>query len=132
MVFISITVHADGFIGSVGCNYSKSDYGSSESTDVFYMPFTSSYETGAFTYGLTVPWIRDSGLGNIVPSGFGISGSGETDYAVQANVDKYFGAPYVSVGLGYKWLGEPNGVSYDNVVYSSLGGGYKFSKDTSR
>ena len=25
-------------------------------------------------------------------------GYGKTDYAVQANVDKYFGAPYVSVG----------------------------------
>ena len=162
MVFISITVLADGFIASVGGDYSKSDYGSSESTNVFYMTFTASYETGAFTYGLTAPWIRVSGLGNIVPSGFGISGSGagggdgsigafgcasdsrkgaskpadsgscagvtnsasasyglgsgKTDYSVQANVDKYFGAPYVSVGLGYKWLGEPSGVSYDNVV----------------
>ena len=44
-------------------------------------------------------------------------GSGKTDYAVQANV--------------YKWLGEPTRVSYDNVVCGSLGGGYKFSKDTS-
>ena len=35
------------------------------------------------------------------------------------------------VSLGYKWLGEPSGVSYDNVVYGSLGGGYQFSKDTS-
>ncbi len=190
------------------------------------MPFTASYETGAFTYGVTVPWIRVSGPGNIVPGGFGGSGtegagggdggigafgcagdsrkgaskpadsgpcagvtnsgsgsgtsstrttesglgdivagvtynlidqedtsgwivdlnggvkfgtasasrglgSGKTDYAVQANADKYFGAPYVSVGLGYKWLGEPTVVSYDNVVYGSLGGGYKFSKDTS-
>ena len=50
---------------------------------------------------------------------------------MQANVDKYFGAPYVSVDLGYKWLGEPSGVSDDNVVYGSLGGGYKFSRDTS-
>ena len=224
MVFISTNALADGFIASVGGDYSKGDYGSSESTNVFYMPFTASYETGAFTYGLTVPWIRVSGPGNIVPGGFGGAGagggdggigafgcagdsrkgaskaadsgpcagvtnsgsggtgtsatritesglgaivagatynvidqedtsgwivdlngrvkfgtasasrglgSGKTDYAVQANVDKYFGAPCVSVGLGYKWLGEPTGVSYDNVVYGSLGGGYKFSKDTS-
>ena len=58
-------------------------------------------------------------------------GSGEADYAIQANVDKYFGAPYVSAGLGYRWLGEPNGVSLDNVVYGSIGGGYKFSEKTS-
>ena len=57
--------------------------------------------------------------------------SGKADYAVQANVDKYFGTPHVSVDLGYKWLGEPSGVSDDNVVYGSLGGGYKFSRDTS-
>ena len=44
-------------------------------------------------------------------------GSGKTVYAVQANV--------------YKWLGEPTRVSYDNVVCGSLGGGCKFSKDTS-
>ena len=191
---------------------------------MFCIPFTASYETGALTYGLTLPWIRVPGPGNIVSGGFGGSGaeggdggigafgcagdsrkgaskpadsgscagvtnsssggagttatkttesglgdivasatyyvidqedtsgwivdlngrvkfgtasasrglgSGKTDYAVQANVDKYFGAPCVSVGLGYKWLGEPTGVSYDNVVYGYLGGGYKFSRDTS-
>ena len=60
-----------------------------------------------------------------------ILGSEKTDYAVQGNVDKYFGVPGISVDLCYKCLGEPTGVSYDNVVYGSLGGGYKFSKDTS-
>ncbi|MEQ1584129.1 MAG: hypothetical protein ABL875_08705 [Candidatus Nitrotoga sp.] len=58
-------------------------------------------------------------------------GSGKTDYAVGVNVDKYFGAPYVSAGLGYKILGEPSGVKYDNVTFGSLGGGYTFSKNTS-
>ena len=44
--------------------------------NVCYMPFTSNYETGAFTYGVTVPWIRVSDSGNIVPGGFGGSGTG--------------------------------------------------------
>lgn len=57
-------------------------------------------------------------------------GSGKADYALQTNIDKYFGAAYASFGLGYKWLGEPSGVDYDNVVYGSLGGGYKFSQAT--
>jgi hypothetical protein len=54
--------------------------------------------------------------------------TGKTDYAVQANLDRYFGAPYVSVGLGYRWLGEPRGVNYNNVSYGSVGGGYKLSQ----
>lgn len=58
-------------------------------------------------------------------------GSGKADYALQANVDKYFGAPYVSMGLGYRWLGEPTGVNLDNVVYGSIGGGYKLSDQVS-
>lgn len=58
-------------------------------------------------------------------------GTGKTDYALQANLDKYFGAPYVSAGLGYRWLGEPAGVTLKNVVYGSVGGGYKFSNAAS-
>ncbi len=55
MVFISTNVLADDYIASVGGNYSKGDYGSSEPTNVFYMPFTASYETGDITYGCIVP-----------------------------------------------------------------------------
>lgn len=220
VAFISTNALADGFSASVGGDYSRGDYGSSESTNVFYVPFTANYETGAFTYSLTVPWIRVNGNGDVVPGAFGGAGgggsgggagafgcagdnrkgaskpedsgpcagtgitttttttktrstesglgdiiagltytafdggdagfvvdlsgrikiataseskglgSGKNDYAVQVNVDKNFNGPYVSVGLGYKWVGEPSGVNYDNVVFGSLGGGYKFSKDT--
>ena len=51
---------------------------------MFCIPFTASYETGAFTYGLTVPWIRVSGPGNIVPGGFGGSGAGGGDGGIGA------------------------------------------------
>jgi hypothetical protein len=46
------------------------------------------------------------------------------------NIDKQFGAAYANFGLGYKWLGEPSGVNYDNVVYGALGAGYNFSQMT--
>lgn len=217
----SSTAFADGFSASVGGDYSTGKYGSRESTDVFYMPLSATYDTGAFTYKLTVPWIRVTGTGDITPGGFGGSssgssgsvgafgcagdsrngaskpeddgpcagtttststttirrrttesglgdivasagynlinseatgfivdltgrikfataseskglGSGKADFAVQANVDKNFdGGASISAGLGYKWLGEPRGVSYDNVIFGSLGGGYKFTKMTS-
>lgn len=215
----SANAFADGFSASVGGDYSTGKYGSGQSTNVFYMPLSATYETGTLTYRVIVPWIRVTGSGDIVPGGFGGSGagssggvgtfgcagdnrkgaskpedngpcagtttsttstnrsrstesglgdivaaatynaidggdtgfvvdftgrikfatasesrglgSGKTDYALQMNVDKNFDGPYVSFGLGYKWLGEPRGVSYDNVTYGSLGGGYKFSKLTS-
>ena len=49
MIFISTNALTDGFIASVGADCSKGDYGSSDSTNMFYMPLTASYETGAFT-----------------------------------------------------------------------------------
>ena len=225
MVFWSTSALADGFTASVGGDYSTGKYGSRESTDVYYMPLALAFDSGALTYKLSIPYIRVTGPGDIVPGGFGGSsassgggsgvgafgcaedsrngaskpeddgpcagvtttttttttgkrkrttesglgdivasvnynvldqldtsgwivdlngrikfgtasdskglGSGKTDYAVGVNVDKYFGAPYISVGLGYKWLGEPRGVNYDSVVYGAVGGGYKFSNDTS-
>lgn len=203
---ISANAYADGFAASVGADYSTGKYGTNSSTDVWYVPVAASYQTGAFTYRVTVPWIRVTGDGNVVPSGFSGSsststistgadcrkrgtgactntttttttaatrttesglgdivaaatynaynggdqgfvvdftgrikfgtasesrglGSGETDYAIQTNIDKNFGPMYASLGLGYKILGEPSGVNYKNVVYGSLGGGYKFTKD---
>jgi hypothetical protein len=222
-MLLSPSAFADGFSASVGGDYSTGEYGTNSSTNVFYMPFQANYETGAFTFGLTVPWIRVTGDGSIVPGGLGSSGggssgtagtfgcladnrkgaskpenngpcagvtnttttttsttssrttesglgdivaaitynllnggdagfvidltgrikfptaneskglgSGKTDYAAQINVDKNFtGGVYLSAGLGYRVLGEPSGITYDNVTYGSLGGGYNFTKDTS-
>ena len=222
----SSNVYADGFSASVGGDYSTGKYGSSESTDVFYMPFQLSYDKGPMTFRVNVPFIRVTGPGDFVPGGLGGSGggstvvtttnncrsinsgsgnsggsgngqkicdvvttvvpgpttptsgsrkrvtesglgdisamaifnvldnadwvvdltgkvklptgseskglsNGETDYALQANVDKYFGAFNLSAGLGYRWLGEPSGINYDNVTYGSIGGGYKFTQATS-
>lgn len=216
----SANAFADGFSASVGADYNTGKYGTRDSTDVYYMPFQLSYDAGPMSYKLTVPYIRVTGPGDVVPAGLGGSGggstaasssvncsnnsgkgnvssrpecngvvantttatstkrkratesglgdivaaatynvvdnpdtgwiidltgkvkfptasdsrglgTGETDYAVQANVDKYFGAPYVSAGLGYRWLGEPRGADFRNVTYGSLGGGYKFSQAAS-
>ena len=212
----TMNAYADGFTASAGADYSTGKYGGSESTDVWYVPFVASYQAGAFTYKLTVPWIRVTGPGDVVPGGFGGSGagsgatstttcvkpasggsgsgkrvctttagspppgtvatrstasglgdiiaaatynaydggdqgfvvdftgrvkfgtassskalgSGENDYAIQTNIDKNFGPAYASFGLGYKFLGEPSGVNLKNIVFGSLGGGYKLSKDT--
>ena len=78
----------------------------------------------------TEDWVFDVTGKVKLPTGNESKGlsNGKADYAVQFTVDKYFGAPYVSVGLGYRWLGEPRGVDFDNVTYGSVGGGYKISQ----
>ena len=71
VTLVATNAYADGFIASVGTDYSTGKYGSSSSTDVWYVPFAASYGTGAFTYKLVVPWIRVTGDGSVVPSGSG-------------------------------------------------------------
>ena len=51
---------------------------------MFCIPFTASYETGALTYGLTLPWTRVPGSGNIVSGGFGGSGAEGGDGGIGA------------------------------------------------
>lgn len=67
--------YADGFSASVGADYSTGKYGTRDSTDVFYMPLSGTYDTGAFSFKVIVPYVRVTGPGDIVPGGFGFSGS---------------------------------------------------------
>ena len=57
-------------------------------------------------------------------------GSGKTDYALQFEAEKSIDKGYINGGLGYKWLGDPTGVSLSNVWYAGIGGGIKFTPDT--
>ena len=51
---------------SIGADYTTGKYGASDSTDIFYIPFTGKYETGPWTTKLVVPWIHITGPGNVV------------------------------------------------------------------
>ena len=73
VTLVATNAYADGFTASVGTDYSTGKYGSSSSTDVWYVPFAASYGTGAFTYKLVVPWIQVTGDGSVVPGGDGSS-----------------------------------------------------------
>lgn len=214
----SMAVSAEGLTLNAGMDYSSGRYGSTTSTDILYMPFSASYESGRLSYKLTVPFIRVTGNGSVIPSGLGNVGeggagsvgafgcaadnrkgatkaedngpcaasavaassssprttesgvgdvvgavtynlidnqetgvvaditgrvklgtasetknlgSGKTDYALQGYVEKSWGAPSLSLGLGYKWLGRSTGSAFDGVKFGSFGGGYKLSKEAS-
>src|SRR5579859_5578863 len=68
MLACSGTWAADGQLSlSTGFDYSSGDYGGSTSTDILQVPVIGKYETGLWTYKLTVPYIEVTGPGNVVP-----------------------------------------------------------------
>lgn len=58
-------------------------------------------------------------------------GTGKDDYAVQTDAYKSYGKTTALATLGYRWMGDPAGMNFENVWYGSVGGVYKFSGDTS-
>lgn len=54
-----------------GVDYSSGDYGESEDTDILYVPISLRYATDAWTFKVTVPYLRSDGPGNVVGAGDG-------------------------------------------------------------
>ncbi len=50
-----------------GFDYSSGNYGTSETTDILSVPVFGKYENGPWLFKLTVPYIRISGPGNVLP-----------------------------------------------------------------
>src|SRR5215467_11554119 len=50
-----------------GFDYSSGNYGTSETTDIVSVPVFGKYEYGRWLFRLTVPYIRISGPGNVLP-----------------------------------------------------------------
>lgn len=50
----------------VTVEYTSGKYGGAESTDILYIPVFAKYRAQSFTFGLTIPYIRISGPGNVV------------------------------------------------------------------
>ena len=57
-------------------------------------------------------------------------GTEENDYALQANIYKFFDTYYFNASFGYKFRGDPPGLNLNNVWYGSLGANYRFNQAT--
>lgn len=57
----------DGFRLGIGADYSSGDYGSDTTTDIFSIPVTARWDTGAWTFKASLPWMRVDGDPNVVP-----------------------------------------------------------------
>lgn len=49
-----------------GLDYSTGKYGDTQSTEIWYMPFTIKAESGKATYKLTIPYLQITGPGGVV------------------------------------------------------------------
>ena len=55
------------FSAGGGFDFSSGNYGTSATTDILSIPVFGRYETGPWLFKLTVPYIRISGPGNVIP-----------------------------------------------------------------
>ena len=169
----------DKFSMAYGFDYSTGIYGAASSTSILSIPVTGMYSSGLWAFKLTVPFVRISGPGGVLPNGirtkavsssknttesglgdvvvaatysiysgydkeswvyltgkvkFGTAdtgiGTGENDYAAQADMYQSFNRFTALGALGYQVLGSPAGVDMNNVVYGILGGYYQVTDQT--
>ncbi|HWU78107.1 MAG TPA: transporter [Rhodanobacter sp.] len=58
---------ADGFSIGTGANYSTGNYGTDVTTEIWSVPFAATYQSDRWTLGLTIPYVRVHGSGNVIP-----------------------------------------------------------------
>ena len=56
----------DKFSFSTGATYITGNYGGSDSTDIYYVPFTFKYEYEKFRFKLTIPYLEKTGPRNVI------------------------------------------------------------------
>lgn len=75
LLALALPAVAGDWTVSAGADYTSGKYGTSTTTDITSIPFALAYENGPWQVKVTVPWIRISGEGTVVP-GLGQVGNG--------------------------------------------------------
>jgi len=65
----------------VGGEYSRGDYETDTTTEIWYLPFSLAYETDRWYFGMTIPYLYVKGAGNVVIMGGHPMGSHSTSTA---------------------------------------------------
>jgi hypothetical protein len=186
----------DNFYMAAGFDYSSGKYGSDTTTTILSFPVIGMYLTGDWMFKLTVPYVRITGDGTVIPGMGGVVpgkggsmsggsgpgpggpatatasttqsglgdviaaatyniysgiesarsvdltgkikfatadaglGTGENDYAVQADVYQGFDSFTAMGSLGYLVLGDPPGADFNNAAYGIVGSYYQFTDRT--
>ena len=103
----------DGFELGVGYDYSSGDYGQDVTTEIEYLPVSLAWTTGPWRAEVTVPYIRVTGNGTVVPGAggpmvfdnfnsgfFGMGGGGSSATGTETRS----GLGDVTARLGYAFL----------------------------
>ncbi len=88
---------ADGELSvGAGLNYSSGTYGTPDKTTILSLPFTARYDEERLKLKLTIPWLRVTGPGNVVPGVGRVRNSGSTSRTESGLGDSTFAATYNS------------------------------------
>jgi hypothetical protein len=69
LAVLAAAAHAEGLTVSTGIDYSSGNYGDTQKTEMYNVPVTGKYETGLWTFRLSLPLVRVTGPGNVVRVG---------------------------------------------------------------
>ncbi len=86
-----------------GFDFSTGKYGGTKAVDILYIPVFATYETGDWTFKLTVPYIRISGAGAGVLPGLGRTGRAATNKTVTT---AHAGLGDVVASAGYEFYAK--------------------------
>ena len=67
-LFLASAAFAQGELSAgAGLDYSKGDYGTGSETKILSIPFMARYDSEPWKLRLTIPWLRVTGEGNVIP-----------------------------------------------------------------
>jgi len=103
-----------------GMDFSSGKYGTSQSTDIWYAPLTTKYETGAATFKLSIPYvrIRAAAGGKLI----GVDAQGHPIYDGTGTKNSEEGIGDVVASFSYSLFEQPvNGLLLDLSAKAKLG-----------
>jgi hypothetical protein len=95
LLLASAAFGADGELSAgVGIDYSKGDYGTGSETKILSIPFMARYDNDPWKLKLTVPYLRVTGQGDVIP-GIGRNGRGQRGETTESGIgDTVLAATY--------------------------------------
>lgn len=108
---------ADKVSISTGANYITGKYGSDQSTDIVYIPFTAKYELNNTSFKVTAPWVSIKGAGSVTSAGSPITLDSTSD---KVTTESGLGDVVAAITQSFTLF-------EDNPLYLDLTGKIKFA-----
>jgi hypothetical protein len=83
-----------------GFDYSSGTYGTSQSTEILYIPFMGKYEFERWAFKLTVPYIRVTGPGTVIPGVGTVAGRSTVPITTESGLGDIVAAATYAFDMG--------------------------------